>query len=104
MPFPPPRDLPNPGIEPAALASSALAVGFFTTGATWEWPASALSSPALDYLPVTQVKLHLRWPPAYLCMIVHHDLLNRAIDPVSPHHPLVPLALLSPYTVVMMSS
>ena len=33
LPFPPPRDLPDPGIEPA---SPALAGGFFTTSATWE--------------------------------------------------------------------
>ena len=30
---PPPRDLPNPGIEPASLMSPALAGGFFTTTA-----------------------------------------------------------------------
>ena len=29
-PFPPPGDLPNPGIEPASLASPGLAGGFFT--------------------------------------------------------------------------
>ena len=34
--FPTPGDLPNPGIEPACLASSASAGGFFTTSATWE--------------------------------------------------------------------
>ena len=28
-PFPPPRDLPNPGIEPASLASPTLADRFF---------------------------------------------------------------------------
>ena len=33
LPWPPPGDLPNPGIEPA---SPALAGGFFTTSATWE--------------------------------------------------------------------
>ena len=33
---PPPEDLPNPGIEPTSLTSPALAVGFFTTSATWE--------------------------------------------------------------------
>ena len=38
MPFPAPGDLPDPGIELEALASSALAGGFFTTGATWEAP------------------------------------------------------------------
>ena len=34
LPFPPPGDLPNPGIEPMSLASPALADGlffFFTT-------------------------------------------------------------------------
>ena len=36
FPGPPPRDLPNPGIQPASLMSSAFAGGFFTTSATWE--------------------------------------------------------------------
>ena len=31
LPFPPPRDLPNPGIEPMSLMSSALASRFLTT-------------------------------------------------------------------------
>ena len=34
--FPPPGDPPYPGIEPAPLASPALAGGFFTTSATWK--------------------------------------------------------------------
>ena len=33
MPFPPPGDLPDPGIKPASLASAG---GLFTTRATWE--------------------------------------------------------------------
>ena len=33
LPFPPPEDLPDPGIEPA---SPALAGGFFSTSAIWE--------------------------------------------------------------------
>ena len=33
--FPPPGDLPNPGIEPASLTPPALAAGFFTTSTTW---------------------------------------------------------------------
>ena len=36
LPFPTPRDLPNPGIKPTSLESPALAGGFFTTSATWE--------------------------------------------------------------------
>ena len=31
LPFPTPEDLPNPGVEPAPLASPALAGGFFIT-------------------------------------------------------------------------
>ena len=31
LPFPPPGDLPHPGMEPTSPASSALAGGFFTT-------------------------------------------------------------------------
>ena len=36
LPFPTPRDLPEPGIEPFSLVSPALAGEFFTTRATWE--------------------------------------------------------------------
>ena len=34
--YPPPGDLPNPGIELASFMSSALIDGFFTISATWE--------------------------------------------------------------------
>ena len=36
LPGPPPGDLPNPGMKPVSLMTPALAVGFFTTSATWE--------------------------------------------------------------------
>ncbi|CAI9164456.1 unnamed protein product [Rangifer tarandus platyrhynchus] len=36
LPFPPPGDLPDPGIKPGSLTSPALAGGFFTTNTTWE--------------------------------------------------------------------
>ena len=36
LPCPPPRDLPNPGIEPTSLTSPALAGRFSTNSATWE--------------------------------------------------------------------
>ena len=36
LPFPPPRDLPNPGIEPASLMSPASGGEFFTSSHTWE--------------------------------------------------------------------
>ena len=36
LPFPPPGDLPNPGIEPKSLMSPALAGRFFMSSGTWE--------------------------------------------------------------------
>ena len=36
LPFPPPGNLPDPGIEPRSLISPTLAGGFFTTSGTWE--------------------------------------------------------------------
>ena len=36
LPFCPPGDLPDPGIEPTSLMSPSLVGGFFTTSATWE--------------------------------------------------------------------
>ena len=38
LPFPPPGDLPDPGIEPAFLMFPALVGEFFTTSTTWEVP------------------------------------------------------------------
>ena len=47
LPFSPPGDLPDSGMEPASLASPALAGGFFTTSATGKpkWPATELLWP-----------------------------------------------------------
>jgi len=36
VPFPIPRDLPDPGIELVPFGSPALAGGFFTTSTTWQ--------------------------------------------------------------------
>ena len=38
VPFPPPGDLPDPGIEPMSLMSPALVGRFFTARDTWESP------------------------------------------------------------------
>ena len=51
MPFPPPGDIPDPGIEPASLVSPALASGLFTTSATWE--AKAQPHPFRPLAPMT---------------------------------------------------
>ena len=42
LPFPPPRDLPNPGIKPTSLKLPALSGRFFTTSITWETQKQAL--------------------------------------------------------------
>ena len=36
LPFPPPEDIPNSGMEPQSLVSPALAGGFFTTSTIWK--------------------------------------------------------------------
>ena len=41
LPFPPPGDLPDPGIEPTSPASPALAGGFSTANATREAQSAA---------------------------------------------------------------
>ena len=38
LPYPPPEDLPDPGIELTFLMSPALTDGFFNTSTTWEAP------------------------------------------------------------------
>ena len=52
LPIPPPRDLPDPGIEPSSRISPALAGGFFTTSATWE----ALKRPRLCSYSAYKIK------------------------------------------------
>ena len=53
LPYPSPRDLPDPGIELTSLMSPALAGGFFTTSTTWEYSCSTwqiLAQPELPWL------------------------------------------------------
>ena len=47
-PFPPPGDLPNPGIKPTSLMSPVWAGGFFTTSTTWETLLSLFSRPVVS--------------------------------------------------------
>ena len=62
-PFPPPGDLPDPGTNPAFLASAALAGGFFTTSTTWADLKSSLHGdhPSRDYSKSYRA---LPWPGA----------------------------------------
>ena len=53
--FPPPGDLPNPGIKPAPLTPLALARGFFATSTIWEAP--------LCFLPLSKGGGPLSWAP-----------------------------------------
>ena len=55
LPFPPPRDLPHPGIQLASLTSLALADSVFITSTTWE---------AHKFLRFSSVQLlsHIRLP------------------------------------------
>ena len=49
LPFPPPGELPNPGIEPTSPAAPALAGGFFTTEPAGK-PIHRCVSPVLERL------------------------------------------------------
>ena len=54
LPFPPPGDLPNPGIEPTCPVSPALAGGFFTIEPLGKPSRAQRSSPVLsNTTPVT---------------------------------------------------
>ena len=47
LPCPSPGNLPNPGIKPTSLMSSALTCRFFTSSGTWETPVALM----VPYLP-----------------------------------------------------
>ena len=62
LPFPTPRYLSNPGIEPISLVSPALAGGFFTSGATWKAPGVQMALQfsefsQSEYTPATATKV-----------------------------------------------
>ena len=44
LPWPPPGDLSDPGIQPTSLAAPALAGKVFTTSGTWKVPISSIMS------------------------------------------------------------
>ena len=87
LPFPPPGDLPDPGIETTSLKYPALAGRFFTTSATWE----AVLKPMLIYcsenpralknyvkstLPVLYKWNNKAWMTAYSFTACFTDYLN----------------------------
>ena len=62
LPWPPPGDLPNPGIEPTSPVALALAGRFFTTSAIWEALLYTLGLPIQTYT----LLLH---PLPHLCLL-----------------------------------
>ena len=57
LPFPPPGELPDPGVEPMSLMSPALGVGCFTTSATWEALDDSSGMEFLSSAPVIRLLL-----------------------------------------------
>ena len=97
VPFTPPGDLLDPGIEPLSLMSPALAGIFFTTSSTWEGlsleftiiikcPCISESSPCLEYAGSSLLHRLLRncgkWG---LLFIVVHGLLTVVVSLVVGH-------------------
>ena len=82
LPFSPPGDLPNPGIEPGSLA---LAGGFFTT---WEGPAS---------LPISKFPSELKFSSCskvtiLVVIITHHPPHQSPSFSSEAHHQLTYMA------------
>ena len=69
LPFPFPRDLPNPGIEPVSRMSPSLAGGVFTTRASWEAQCHTVYSPWVSSL---LPKLCLCIFSMFLCVVVDY--------------------------------
>ena len=68
LPFPPPGDLPDPGMEPMSLASPALSDGVFTTSTTWEVPGSMLAE-CYTYILSSQAEV-LKIARAFLAAVI----------------------------------
>ena len=77
LPFLPPGDLPNPGIEPVSLMSPVLAGGFFTTSATWE-----AQSPYVYTLKQPLSALVILWIPSppYIPLYCNPDRTQRGSE------------------------
>ena len=94
--FPSPGDLPNPGIEPASLTSSALAGGFFTTNAAWETQWKILTTIKIW----KEVQYHYRklasWNESQIQLTIFHPLSVQ--DQQIWKHTAVTRVCRSPYT------
>ena len=93
LPYPPPFDLLNPGIEPASLMSPALAGRFFTTRTTWEDP--CIGRQSLNHLTPTEVPdlpkqtLNSKTRQFSLaCECVLGEGPQVSFPPLPPHYPM----------------
>ena len=95
LPFPSPRDLPDPEMEPTSLVSSALAGRFFTNWATRK----ALCLASVQFSSVQSLS-HIQLCDPMDCSTsgfpVHHQLpeltqthVHWASDAIQPSHPLL---------------
>ena len=81
LPFPPPGDLPNPGIKPASPASPELAGEFFTSRATGESTLSTFKPPKYLYAnSCRHCSRHWRW--AAVNNTAEKLLLSLSISPL----------------------
>ena len=71
---PPSGGLPNPGIEPTSLTSSALAGGFFSTSAIWKAPLSRI------FLSKGQEKITSLPPHLYKNNICRRELTADGVE------------------------
>ena len=90
LPFPTPRDHPDPGIEPVYLRYPAFAGRFFTTSTTWE--SSYMFSSVTQSCPTLCDPMNHSTPG----LPVHHQLpestqthVHQVNDAIQPSHPLL---------------
>ena len=77
LPFPPPGDLPHPGIKSKSPESLALAGRFFTSRATWE--ALSSISGTIQKLPEFEISHVSYFPPS---------IIPEVLDDIPPTPPL----------------
>ena len=78
LPCPPPGHLPDLGIEPASLASPALAGRFFTTRPTWEAHIDTYNK-----INLRNIKLHENTDPRRPHPIGYHFYINQKLPRLS---------------------
>ena len=86
--FPPPRDLPNPGIKPVSLSSSALAESVFATSANWEAHSVQFSRSVMSDSLQPHESQHTRPPCPSTALEFTQTHVHGVCDAIRPSHPL----------------